>query len=102
MREKLAALEHEQWAHWTRYMLDNLTFDNIKRWKVQIDTPYSELTEKEKDSDRIWADKVLDLPAKELAPCEGCKPNQTGYPCWKDGGNCNLTLTLKEVLDGSK
>lgn len=23
--EKLAAHEHEQWAHWTRYMLDNLS-----------------------------------------------------------------------------
>ena len=59
VREKLAELEHVQWSHWTKYMLDNFTPDNIERWRRQIDTPYSELTEKEKDSDREWADKVL-------------------------------------------
>lgn len=58
--EALAALEHEQWAHWTRYMLDNATAENIERWRRQIDTPYEALTEKEKESDRVWARKVLD------------------------------------------
>lgn len=57
--EALADLEHQQWAHWTRYMLDNLTPENIERWRRQIDTPYSDLTEKEKDSDREWARKSL-------------------------------------------
>lgn len=61
VREELAALEHEQWSHWMAYLLDNLDYDNIKRWKRQMNTPYSELTEKEKDSDRVWADKVLDI-----------------------------------------
>lgn len=57
--ERLAALEHEQWAHWTKYMLDNLTPENIERWRRQIETPYEQLTEAEKDSDREWADKVF-------------------------------------------
>lgn len=61
LREVLADLEHEQWSHWTKHMLDNLTPKNIERWKRQIETPYSQLTEKEKDSDREWADKVLSL-----------------------------------------
>jgi len=61
LREELAELEHEQWAHWTRYMLDNLTHQNKIRWAVQLATPYSQLSEKEKDSDRIWADKVLEI-----------------------------------------
>jgi hypothetical protein len=61
IREKLSALEHEQWAHWTRYFLDNLTPENIARWRAQIDTPYEELSETEKKSDREWADKVLKL-----------------------------------------
>ena len=60
-REKLADLEHRQWAHWTEYMLNNLTPENIKRWKEQIETPYQMLTEKEKDSDREWADKVIKI-----------------------------------------
>ena len=59
--EILAKLEHEQWAHWTKYMLDNLTEENIKRWKTQIDTPYIELSEKEKDFDKEWAQKVINL-----------------------------------------
>ena len=59
--EDLAELEHEQWAHWTKYMLDNLTDENIARWKRQVKTPYSELTEKEKDSDRDWARKAAKI-----------------------------------------
>jgi hypothetical protein len=58
--ERLAAIEHEQWAHWTRYMLDNLTPENIERWQRQTETPYTELSEAEKESDRRWARKVVD------------------------------------------
>ena len=60
-REKLSELEHEQWSHWTKYMLDNLTEENIKKWKEQIDTKYKDLSESEKDSDREYADKVMNL-----------------------------------------
>ena len=92
-REALAALEHQQWAHWTRHMLEVLRpaidaglsipranerllsmghargramhprwraiEDALSRWERQISTPYADLTEKEKDSDREWVDKVL-------------------------------------------
>lgn len=57
--EKLSELEHEQWSHWTKYMLDNLTQKNIEKWKKQINTPYAELSEEEKESDRIWARKTI-------------------------------------------
>ena len=61
--EKLAALEHEQWAHWTEYMVKSVPVEfsneDIKRWRRQIETPYEELSEYEKDADRIWASKVL-------------------------------------------
>ncbi len=63
---ELAELEHQQWAHWTKYMLDNLTPENIERWNKQIETPYVELSEKEKDSDREWAEKVLRIVRKHL------------------------------------
>tara|TARA_B100001094_G_scaffold285593_1_gene299851 strand:- start:242 stop:847 length:606 start_codon:yes stop_codon:yes gene_type:complete len=85
IREDLAALEHDQWAHWTKYMLEVLepllaygrgvasvtgehgwtdrrairAIEASVRWKRQIDTPYEALSEAEKDSDREWADKVL-------------------------------------------
>ena len=79
--EDLAELEHKQWAHWTKYMLDRLeqleseqdSHDPYKvlhqkeNWRRQIATPYSELTEKEKDSDRSWASKSLEITAKRLA-----------------------------------
>jgi hypothetical protein len=72
--EDLAELEHSQWAHWTKYMLDRLeqlekeqdandpykVQKQIKNWRRQIDTPYDKLSEKEKDSDRKWAGKVLE------------------------------------------
>ena len=64
--EQMAELEHIQWAHWTAYMLDNLTPENVERWKRQIKTPYSELSEKEKESDREWARKSFDI-ARDFA-----------------------------------
>ena len=61
LREKLAALEHDQWANWMRYMFANFNKENIERWKRQIELPYELLTEGEKESDRTWADKVIAL-----------------------------------------
>ena len=59
--ERLAAHEHEQWAHWTRYMLDNLTEENIARWRQQIEMDYQDLSESEKESDRQWARKAIEI-----------------------------------------
>jgi len=55
----LANLEHEQWSHWTDYFFKNDTSKNRGRWNEQIKTPYFKLSEKEKESDREWAKKVL-------------------------------------------
>lgn len=59
--EKLAELEHEQWSHWTRYLLNNYTSKNIVKWTKQIETPYNQLSEREKESDREWARKALNI-----------------------------------------
>ena len=61
MLEQLASLEHDQWTHWTKHMLDNLTPENIERWRRQIETPYHKLSEKEKAKDRVWARKILEI-----------------------------------------
>jgi len=66
MLEDVAALEHEQWAHWTRYMLDNLTPENVARWRRQIATPYAELSDTEKMSDREWASRVIRLVSSNV------------------------------------
>ena len=65
--EAVAAVEHDQWAHWTAYMLDNLSRENIVRWSLQIETPYAELTEAEKESDREWAAKAVDAATGEAS-----------------------------------
>ena len=75
LREKLAAYSHEAWAGWMRYMFENggseyQLFDTglkawvmlpqkNERWQRQMNTPYSELPEPEKASDRAEADKML-------------------------------------------
>ena len=43
---------------------ENLTEENKKNWKRQINTKYIDLSEKEKDSDREWAEKVLKIVLK--------------------------------------
>lgn len=69
LREKLAEQEHAQWAHWTKYMLEQLGLwkgdpgqrSDLARWRRQCNTSYADLTEMEKDSDRMWADKTLEV-----------------------------------------
>ena len=59
--EEISALVHRQWCNWARYMLDNSTEENKKRWYKQIETSYLELPETQKDSDRAWASLYLFL-----------------------------------------
>ena len=70
MREKLAELVHNsQWSGWMRYLFSKGTFNDdgtwtmpawaVERWRRQMETPYFELSESEKDSDRSEADKFL-------------------------------------------
>jgi hypothetical protein len=104
--EDLAALEHTQWAHWTEYMLSKISYrivphgigcecddcEDLRRWYKQIKTPYSELTEKEKDSDREWARRVMGVLGEwgfissdctvcgACDNCELCGACMEGYP----------------------
>jgi hypothetical protein len=91
MREEIAELAHEQWSRWTEWMLDRRTPDNMARWKRQINTPYAELSEKEKDSDRIEADKILALP---LPPVELECGECWGYGEFGDYGELKTEICL--------
>ena len=62
--EKLAELEHKQWETWTQYMLDHDTIVNRMRWQRQSLTDYRELSEEDKEKDRIWARKILQVLAQ--------------------------------------
>ena len=70
--ETLASVEHERWSHWQRYLHSKcvpqgddgallIPADMVKRWEKQIATPYSELTDEEKESDREQVRKYLTL-----------------------------------------
>lgn len=69
LREALADVSHEIWAHWMRWQFSVGTFNEdgtwtmpaakVERWQRQMETPYAKLTEGEKGSDREQADKIL-------------------------------------------
>ena len=75
--EKLAAIEHERWADWQRYLHSRLsathtgqlvtrdgmlmTPEDYQHWEEQIAADYDELTEAEKQSDRDQVDRYLPL-----------------------------------------
>lgn len=59
--EKLAELEHEQWVEWSQEIAkkETLSQERLDRWK-KLWVPYKDLTELEKESDRMWARRVAD------------------------------------------
>jgi hypothetical protein len=67
--EELAGIEHERWAHWQRYMHSKcerqpdgslvIPPDLVTQWERQVGTPYADLTEQEKESDREQVRKYL-------------------------------------------
>jgi hypothetical protein len=71
LREDLAALSHQVWAHWMTYLFSVCEDDGNgrlviptekhKRWRRQMATTYKDLPESEKESDREQADKYIDM-----------------------------------------
>jgi hypothetical protein len=75
--ETLAAIEHERWSYWQRYMHSKCVPQGddgallipaalVQQWENQIATPYSELSEEEKESDREQVRKYLPLIVSAL------------------------------------
>lgn len=60
--DELAAIEHARWAKWQRYVHSRgrklsdgslrIPSELVDRWERQIRTPFGELSESEKESDR--------------------------------------------------
>ena len=77
--EALADIEHQRWADWQKY-LHSLCFkleeyrgaliipaDLVERWERQIATPYADLSESEKQSDRDQVERYLGVVAEYVA-----------------------------------
>jgi hypothetical protein len=79
--ETLAALEHDRWSHWQRYLHDQCRHqDNgslvipaelARRWSRQASTAYQDLSEEEKESDREQVSRYLPVIAHALRPSAG-------------------------------
>jgi hypothetical protein len=78
--EQLSAVEHERWSHWQRYMHGKavrnsngtltIPADLVSRWERLMQTPYAELTDDERESDREQVKRYLPLLA-EIAKNSG-------------------------------
>ena len=67
--EELAAIEHERWSHWQRYVHGKsarqsdgslvLPAELVERWERQFGMRYEDLPEDEKESDREQVRRYL-------------------------------------------
>lgn len=74
--EQLAAKEHQRWSHWQRYLHSKgevlsdgsllIPSELVARWDHQMNTPYAELSESEKESDREQVREYLPIIRRAL------------------------------------
>lgn len=67
--DRLAAVEHDRWAHWQQYLHDQCERRDdgslvipaalVSRWEAQIRTPYVELSLEQQESDREQVRRYL-------------------------------------------
>ena len=57
--EELAAIEHEQWTHWSKAVAAAVSEATRRKWR-QNWIPYADLPDKVKEDDRVWAQKSID------------------------------------------
>lgn len=85
--EKGADLEHERWSGWQKYLHSlcvknddgtlTITKERVERWERQIATNYSELSEQEKEYDRIEVRKYLPLVSGLISQVEALVRRET-------------------------
>jgi hypothetical protein len=69
--EQLAEKEHGSWSHWMKYLFSKCTANAdgsmtipvalVDRWQGQAETPYADLSEREKQSDRNRVNLILPI-----------------------------------------
>jgi len=82
--ERLAAIEHERWSVRMRHLFSKCGISHFRngvesleipawageQWKRQMNTPYADLTEAEKESDRVEVRKTLACLASQPKPTD--------------------------------
>lgn len=65
--DKLAELEHKQWLFWSQKLVqtENISLERLKRWK-ELWVSYDDLSQDQKEQDRIWAKHALDMMIKKI------------------------------------
>jgi hypothetical protein len=58
--EALAAIEHEQWLHWSRATASDVSAATRAKWQTSW-VKYDEMPDNLKEVDRVWARKVVGL-----------------------------------------
>lgn len=69
MLDKIAAIQHQIWSHWMKYLFEvsvqnedgsvTIPASKVNRWKCQMNTSYDDLSDSEKLSDIEQAMKVI-------------------------------------------
>ena len=84
--DQLAAIEHERWAHWQRYMHGKasrrddgalvIPAELVARWEKQIETPYANLSTDEQESDKKQVERYLPIIEEALDRGKRCNDGQ--------------------------
>lgn len=79
LRETLAALIHDHWQAWTTRIVgqheEKLPKELVTKWKQNWRT-YTDLPERIKDKNRLWADKVLAIIPKSIKSATTEEPKE--------------------------
>ncbi len=124
--EKGVSLEHDRWAKWQKYLHSKcfevkgiggeptgaleIPVESVRHWERQITTPYLELSEKEKESDRVEVRKYSELLLSSLEKVfeegkkEGLKFNDKKGQAFREGyetGHKEAKVELESALPAS-
>jgi hypothetical protein len=94
--DKLAAMEHQRWAHWQRYVHEKsdrqpsgaltIPAELVDRWERQIETPFDQLSEAEKESDRDQVRNyvpILERALIEMGEAVASQRADNGGEAWR-------------------